>query len=65
VKSILELVHADLCGPITPTTPGGKKMLLLMVDDFSRFMWLALLRSKYCAPEAIKVVRAQAEAASR
>jgi hypothetical protein len=34
----LELVHADLCGPISPPTPGGKRYFLLMVDDFSRFM---------------------------
>jgi hypothetical protein len=30
----LELVHADLCGPITPPTVGGKKMFLLIVDFF-------------------------------
>ncbi|KAF0919971.1 hypothetical protein E2562_032429 [Oryza meyeriana var. granulata] len=32
----LELVHRDLCGPITPATPSGKKFFLLMVDDYSR-----------------------------
>jgi len=26
----LELVHTDLCGPITPTTPGGNKYFLLV-----------------------------------
>jgi hypothetical protein len=63
VKCVLELVHGDLYAPITPTTPGGKKMFLLIVDDFSRFMWVALLPSKGCTPEAIKDVRAQAEVA--
>ena len=43
----LELVHTNLCGPITPTTPGGNKYFLLVVDDYSRYMWLALRRSKY------------------
>ena len=43
--SFLELVHADLCGPITPETPGGKRMFLLAIDDKSRFMWLVLLTS--------------------
>jgi len=42
----LELVHGDLCGQITPPTPGGKSYFLLIVDDHSRFMWLELLASK-------------------
>jgi hypothetical protein len=47
-----------------PTMPGGKKMFLLLVNDYNRYMWVALLPSKDCTPEAIKVLRAQAEAAS-
>jgi hypothetical protein len=39
---LLDLVHADLCGPITLETPGGKKLFLLAVNDKSRFMWLVL-----------------------
>ncbi|OAE34466.1 hypothetical protein AXG93_3472s1010 [Marchantia polymorpha subsp. ruderalis] len=42
----LELVHADLCGPISPATPGGKKFFLLMVDDHSCFMWVVLLAER-------------------
>jgi hypothetical protein len=40
---VLELVHADLCGPISPSTPGGRKYFMLLVDDLSRFMWAVLL----------------------
>ena len=29
----LELVHGDLCGPITPATPDGRKYFILLVDD--------------------------------
>ena len=29
----LELVHGDLCAPVTPATPSGKKYFLLLVDD--------------------------------
>ncbi|KAD4585292.1 hypothetical protein E3N88_22893 [Mikania micrantha] len=42
----LELIHADLCGPITPQTKGGNKYFLLLVDDYSRYMWIYLLKSK-------------------
>ena len=38
-KEKLELVHGDLCGPVTPATPGGRRYFLLLVDDHSRYMW--------------------------
>lgn len=50
----LELVHGDLCGPISPPTPGGKRYFLLLVDDHSRYIWLTLLASKDEAEAAIK-----------
>lgn len=34
----IELVHSDICGTITPTTPSGNQYFLLLVDDMSRFM---------------------------
>jgi hypothetical protein len=48
----LELVHGDICGPITPVTPGGRCYLLL-VDDATRYMWVVLLASKSGASEAL------------
>jgi transposase InsO family protein len=60
----LELVHADLYGPISPPMPGGKRYFLLMVDDFSRFMWLVLLTTKDEAEMAIHRVKAGAEVQS-
>jgi hypothetical protein len=40
VESALELVHGDLCGPVTPVTPSGNQYFLLLVDDMSRYMWV-------------------------
>jgi hypothetical protein len=37
-KERLELVHEDLCGPVTPATPRGRRYFLLLVDDLSRYM---------------------------
>jgi len=54
----LELVHGDLCGPISPSTPAGNAYFLLLVDDMSRYMWLTLLRSKADAPAAIMTFQA-------
>ncbi|KAD4584276.1 hypothetical protein E3N88_21877 [Mikania micrantha] len=42
----LELIHADLCGPITPSTSSGNRYFLLLVDDFSRYMWAHIIKSK-------------------
>jgi transposase InsO family protein len=64
-SSPLELVQGDLCGPITPATPGGKRYFLLLVDDFSRFMWIYLLRSKDEAETAIRRFQASAEVESK
>jgi transposase InsO family protein len=61
---VLELVHGDLCGPITSATHGGRKYFLLLMDDCSRYMWLQLLTSKDQVAEAIKRVKARAEAES-
>ena len=48
VRRILELVHGDLCGPITLETPNDSKYFLLLVDDRSRYMWVAMLALKDC-----------------
>jgi transposase InsO family protein len=59
--AVLQLLHGDLCGPISPSTPSGNRYFLLLVDDFSRYMWIALLPSKDAAAEAIKRIQAAAE----
>jgi hypothetical protein len=55
----LEIVHGDLCGPITPATHGGRRYFLL-VDDCSRYMWLRLITSKNEAATMIKLFQARA-----
>ena len=64
MKDALELVHGDLCGPITLATNGGRRYFLLLVDDCSRYMWLQLLPSKDEAAVAIKKFKMRAEAES-
>jgi hypothetical protein len=60
----LELVHGDLCGHITPPTPGGKSFFLLIVDDYSRYMWLELLASKDEALQCFKKIKVAAKVES-
>ncbi|GJX16863.1 zinc finger, CCHC-type containing protein [Tanacetum coccineum] len=52
--SPLDLVYGDLCGPITPPTPSGKKNIFLLVDDYSGYMWAYFLKSKDQAFDTFK-----------
>nr|GEW60858.1 hypothetical protein [Tanacetum cinerariifolium] len=42
----LYLLHMDLCGPMRVESVNGKKYILVIVDDYSRFTWVKVLRSK-------------------
>jgi transposase InsO family protein len=44
---------------------GGKWMLLLIIDDMSRYMWLVLLATKDEVTSVIAHFRARAEAEAR
>lgn len=36
----LELVHADLCGPMRIKSFGGSQYFMLFTDDYSRMSWI-------------------------
>ncbi|GKE94589.1 retrovirus-related pol polyprotein from transposon TNT 1-94, partial [Tanacetum coccineum] len=46
----LYLLHMDLYGPMCVASFNGKKYILIIVDDYSRFTWVKCLRSKDKAP---------------
>nr|GEZ66690.1 hypothetical protein [Tanacetum cinerariifolium] len=43
----------DLCGPMRVKSVNGKKYILVIVDDYSRFTWVKFLRSKDETPNFI------------
>ncbi|GKD64278.1 retrovirus-related pol polyprotein from transposon TNT 1-94 [Tanacetum coccineum] len=49
----LFLLHMDLCGPMRVQSVNGKKYILVIVDDYSRFTWVKFLASKDEAPDFI------------
>ncbi|GJU08059.1 retrovirus-related pol polyprotein from transposon TNT 1-94 [Tanacetum coccineum] len=49
----LYLLHMDLCGQMRVGSINGKKYILVIGDDYSRFTWVNFLRSKDEAPNAI------------
>ncbi|GJX55505.1 retrovirus-related pol polyprotein from transposon TNT 1-94 [Tanacetum coccineum] len=52
-ESKLELLHMDLCGLMRVASINGKKYILVIVDDYSRFTWVYFLRTKDEAPDMI------------
>nr|GEZ42729.1 hypothetical protein [Tanacetum cinerariifolium] len=52
-KRRLQLLHMDLCGPMRVATINGKRYVLVIVDDYSRYIWTHFLRSKDETPEVL------------
>src|SRR5438045_9782826 len=42
----LELLHMDLFGPTTYKSIGGNLYCLVIVDDYSRYLWVFFLQEK-------------------
>nr|GFB97382.1 retrovirus-related Pol polyprotein from transposon TNT 1-94 [Tanacetum cinerariifolium] len=40
----LHLLHMDLCGPMRVTSINGKRYVLVIVDDYSRYTWTYFMR---------------------
>ncbi|GJZ58286.1 retrovirus-related pol polyprotein from transposon TNT 1-94 [Tanacetum coccineum] len=47
----LYLLHMDLCGPTRVESINGKRYVLVVVDDYSRYTWVFFLHSKDEASE--------------
>nr|GEU79521.1 hypothetical protein [Tanacetum cinerariifolium] len=56
-KGRLNLLHMDLCGPKRVASINGKKYILVIVDDYSRYTWTLFLRYKDKTPKRHKVLK--------
>nr|GEW91248.1 hypothetical protein [Tanacetum cinerariifolium] len=52
-KRWLQLLHMDLCGPMRVASINGKRYVLVIVDDYSKYTWTHFLRSKDETPEVL------------
>ena len=52
----LKPLHLDLMGPTRTESIGGKKYIIVVVDDFTRYTWVILLKSWSDAPENIEAL---------
>ena len=44
--SVLEYAHSDIWGPSQPPTMNGGKYFITIIDDFSRKLWVKILKEK-------------------
>ena len=42
-KEVLDLVHTDLCGPMSTSARGGYKYFIIFIDDYSRYGYIYLM----------------------
>lgn len=57
----LQLIHSDICGPITPASIGRKRYILTFIDDHSRKMWSYIIAEKSEAFGTFKDFKASVE----
>ena len=45
-KRILDLIHSDLCGPMTAPSMSGCLYYVIFIDDYSRKTWIYFMKAK-------------------
>ena len=60
-KEILDLVHTDLCGPISTSARGGYEYFVTFIDDYSRYGYIYLMHHKSKTFTKFKEFKAEVE----
>ena len=60
-KEVLDLVHTDLCGPMSTSARGGYVYFITFIDDYSRYGYIYLMRNKSEAFEKFKEYKTKVE----
>lgn len=45
-RRVLELIHSDVCGPITPVGQNGERYFVTFIDDWSHFVMVFPMKNK-------------------
>ena len=60
-KGMLELIHSDVCGPMSSTSLSGFEYYITFIDDYSRKTWIYFLKAKSEVFEKFKEFKALIE----
>ena len=60
-KEPLQLVHSDVCGPLSVQAGGGYEYFVTFIDDYSRYSYVYLMHKKSNTFGKFKEFMAEAE----
>ncbi|KAL5553643.1 hypothetical protein UlMin_041044 [Ulmus minor] len=60
-KNVLEMIHTDICGPLTPQAMRGYRYFITFIDDFSHYGHVELIREKLDSLEVFKAFKIKVE----
>ena len=60
-KEVLDLIHTDLCGPMSTSARGGYEYFITFIDDYSWYGYICLMRHKSEAFDKFKEFKAEVE----
>lgn len=60
-KSVLELVHSDVCGKMNNTSIGGSSYFVTFIDDFSRKVFVYFMKQRSELPAIFKSFKCMVE----
>ena len=60
-QDLLELVHLDVCGPMSTQVRGGYEYFITFTDDYSRFGYVYLMKRKSETFEKFKEFKVKVE----
>src|SRR3954469_25186488 len=58
---LLEIIHTDVCGPMSVSTRGGYRYFLTFTDDLSRYRYIYLIKHKSETFEKLKEFQSEEE----
>ena len=50
-EGVLQLIHSDVCGPLSVTSVGGSVYFVTYTDDYSNYLWVYMLKQKSDVPK--------------
>ena len=45
-KGVLDLIHSDICGPMSSPSLSGYLYYVIFIDDFSHKTWIYVIKTK-------------------
>lgn len=61
-KRVLEVVHSDVCGPVTPAAWNGTRYLVTFIDDYTHFVTVYMIEHKSDVLESFNDFNEKAQA---